>query len=159
MSGSDSLNDDFRDMLRALLEEGVAFVVVGAHAMGAHGVPRATGDLDLFVDPGHENAGRAIAALRRFGAPLSAHGITVESLQRPGTVYQIGLPPRRIDLLTSIDGVTFEQAWATHVVVPVDHLQVPFLGREALLANKRATGREKDRLDVELLERIGRGDV
>lgn len=152
MNAEGALNDDFRDILHCLIASGARFLVVGAHAMGAHGVPRATGDLDLFIDPGDDNAARVLDALTRFGAPVENHGLNVRDLTTPGTLYQIGLPPRRIDLLTSIDGISFPDAWAGHIVVQVEHLDVPFIGLQALIENKRASGREKDLLDVRLLE-------
>lgn len=138
-------------MIAAMLAAGARFIVVGAHAMAAHGVPRATGDFDLFIEPEPTNAQRVMAALRDFGAPLDAHGIQEADLAAPGLVYQIGLPPRRIDLLTSIDGVTFDAAWAGRIQVAVDGLKLPVLGRAELIANKQATGRAKDRADLELL--------
>lgn len=150
---SAELNDDFRDMLAALVDAEVEFVVVGAHALAAHGIVRATGDLDIFVRPTKQNAERVVAALRAFGAPIAAHGVTAADFELADNVYQIDLPPRRIDLLTAIRGVPFEEASANAMVVEVDGRAIPFIGRDALVRNKRATGREKDRLDVELLER------
>lgn len=146
-----AFNDDFRDMLQALIAEGAEFVVVGAHALAVHGVPRATGDIDLFVRPTRENAERVLRALFRFGAPISQHGLTIEDLESPGNVYQIGVPPRRIDLLTSISGVDFERAWSTKVMVQRDGITLAVLDRDSLVANKRASGRPKDLLDLELL--------
>ncbi len=146
-----AFNDDFRDMIHALIVEGAEFVLVGAHAMAVHGVPRATGDIDLFIRPTRENAERVLKALLRFGAPVSQHGLTLEDLESPGNVYQIGLPPRRIDLLTSISGVDFEEAWSTKVVVERDGMAIGVINRAALVANKRASGRTKDLLDLELL--------
>ncbi len=156
MTDPPEINDDFADMLRALVEAGVEFVVVGAHALAAHGLPRATGDIDLFVRPTDENARRVMLALAEFGAPIDAHGITAADFASPGTVYQIGLPPRRIDLLTEISGVSFEEAWASRMEATVAHLQLAFLGRDALIKNKVASGREKDLLDVRTLETQGR---
>lgn len=92
-----------------------------------------------------------VAALREFGAPLAAHGVSEEDFGKPGMVYQIGLPPRRIDLLTEISGVSFDEAWAGRVEIVVSDLQVSLLGRDSLIKNKLATGRKKDLLDVELL--------
>jgi hypothetical protein len=155
VTGGAGLNDDFLDMLRALSEAGAEFVIVGAHALSVHGVPRATGDMDVFVRPTRENARRVVTALRRFGAPVEAHGLTEDDLAVAGTVYQIGLPPRRIDLLTSIDGVGFGEVWDSRVERKVAGLQVPFIGREAFVRNKLATGRVRDRLDVELLGQAG----
>ncbi len=153
MADRPELNDDFLDMLRALQGSGAEFLVVGAHAMAAHGVPRATGDLDLLVRPSEQNAARVVTALRAFGAPLAAHGVTPADFAQPGMVYQLGLPPRRIDLLTEISGVDFEQAWATRREIETQGLRLPVIGLSALIANKRATGRPKDAVDVELLER------
>lgn len=152
MSAEAGLNEDFLDLLRALSAARVDYVVVGAHALAVHGIPRATGDIDILVRPAADNASRVHAALTRFGAPLSAHGISAGAFEQPDVVYQLGLPPRRIDLLTSISGVTFDEAISTALFLEVAGLRVPFLGREALLRNKRAAGREKDLLDVRLLE-------
>ncbi len=148
------LNEDFRDMLASLLEAGVEFLVVGAHALAFHGLPRATGDIDILVRPTKENASRVVRALQAFGAPLSAHGVTEADFSTAGTVYQLGLPPRRIDLLTAIDGVSFEEAWADRVVATRDGLELSFLSREALVKNKRAAARPKDFVDVEALEKL-----
>jgi hypothetical protein len=145
------VNDDFRDLLAALLEAGARFLVVGAHAMAAHGVPRATGDLDVWIAADPANAERVWTALLRFGAPVAAMGVHREDLTRADTVVQIGLPPRRIDLLTSITGVGFDEAWSGHVTHPVSGLAIPFLGRAELVRNKRATGRAKDLADLEAL--------
>ena len=147
------LNEDFLDLLRALVEAKVAFVIVGAHALAAHGYPRATGDLDVLVEPTPGNAARVIAALESFGAPLAAHGVSRGDFEVADNVYQIGLPPRRIDLLTSITGVSFEEARATQLIVEVAGVKLPVLGRAALVKNKRATGRPKDLVDADALER------
>jgi hypothetical protein len=145
------LNDDFRDLLAALDRTGVAYLVVGAHAMAAHGVPRATGDLDVWVRPDPENADRVLRALVEFGAPVAALDLTVHDLASPGVIYQIGLPPRRIDILTEVSGIEFGEAWSARFNQVVDGIEVSFLGRDALLRNKRAAGRAKDLLDIELL--------
>jgi hypothetical protein len=129
------------------------FLVVGAHAMAAHGVPRATGDLDIWVRPDPENANKVWRALIDFGTPMEALQFSLTDLTIPGTVFQIGLPPRRVDILTDIDGITFDQAWPSRTVERVGDLEVPFLGRQALLQNKKASGRPKDLADVEMLER------
>jgi hypothetical protein len=147
-----ALHEDFKDLLLALQEAGVRFVVVGAHAMAAHGVPRATGDLDLLVAPDSANAARVIQALQRFGAPIASHGVSARDFEEPGTVYQIGVPPRRIDVMTSISGVDFDEAERTVMKVELDGIELPVLGRRQLLANKRASGRPKDLLDVRLLD-------
>ena len=144
------MNRDFAEMLSALSEAGADFLVVGAHALAVHGRPRATGDLDIWVRATPENAARVWVALASFGAPLS--DLTVADLSSPGIVFQMGLPPSRIDILTGITGVTFEDAWPRRLVATVAGLQLPFLGRDDLLANKRATGRPKDLADVAALE-------
>jgi hypothetical protein len=145
------VNDDFRDLLAALLEAGARFLVVGAHAMAVHGVPRATGDLDVWIDADEANGERVWTALLRFGAPVAAVGVRREDLTRADTVIQIGLPPRRIDLLTSITGVGFGEAWSARVTHRVSDLAIPFLGRAELVRNKRALGRAKDLADIEAL--------
>ncbi len=147
------LNDDFRDLLAALARNEAVYLVVGAHAMAVHGVPRATGDLDVWVRPDAANAARVLHALIEFGAPVEPMGVTERDLAIPGIVYQIGLPPRRIDILTEISGIDFGTAWASRIDQILDGFVVPFLGREALVRNKRASGRTKDLADVELLER------
>jgi hypothetical protein len=147
------LNNDFLDILAALSETEAEFIVVGAHAMAVHGVPRATGDIDIWVRPDSENAKKVWKALIDFGAPVEALGLRQTDLENPGTVFQIGLPPRRVDFLTEIDGLSFDQAWPSRVVEKVGDLEIPFLGREALLRNKKASARAKDLADVVLLER------
>lgn len=143
------MNEDFLDILRALSAEGADFLVVGAHALAVHGVPRATGDLDIWVSPTHDNAPRVWAALQTFGAPLS--GLNQGDLIDPDVVFQIGREPRRIDVLTGITGVAFPDAHKRRVFVETGGMSVPFLGRDDLLTNKRATGRLKDLADVERL--------
>ena len=143
------MNRDFIEMLSALCEAGVEFLVVGAHALAAHGAPRATGDLDIWIRATPENAARVLKALARFGAPLL--DLTVEDLSRAGTVFQIGLPPSRIDILSSISGVTFEDAWPGRLDVRIDALVIPVIGRDDFITNKTATGRPKDLSDLTLL--------
>jgi hypothetical protein len=149
----EGLNEDFRDLLVLLADAGVEFVVVGAYALAFHGAPRASGDIDLFIRPSPPNAERVFQALTRFGAPLQSAGVTAADLAQPGAVYQIGLPPRRIDLLTEISGVSFDEAWASRIETEVESRTVPFIGREALLKNKQATGRPKDLADIARLRR------
>lgn len=156
MGQEPELNDDFVDLLRALLAAQVEFVVVGAHALAAHGLPRATGDLDVLVEPSPTNSERVIEALNAFGAPLSAHGISRTDFEVPDNVYQIGLPPRRIDLMTAISGVSFEEARASRILVELAGMKLPVLGRRALVKNKRATGRPKDIVDADALESVER---
>jgi hypothetical protein len=147
------VNDDFRDLLHALLRSGARFLVVGAHAMAVHGVPRATGDLDVWVSPDPPNADRVWQALLAFGAPAGARGVTRKDLETRGIVVQIGLPPRRLDILTEVSGLDFEEAWRNRVTHRVGSQDVPFLSRDDLIRNKRACGRPKDLADLDILER------
>jgi len=147
-----SVNEDFVDIVSSFTEEGVAFLVVGAYALAAHGFPRTTGDIDLFVEPTAVNATRVFRALLAFGAPVAAHGVSEEDFAKPGNVYQLGLPPRRIDVLTSISGVTFAEANEKAIEGKLGPVTVRFIGRAAMRRNKLAAARPKDILDAELLE-------
>lgn len=144
------MNPDFLDMLSALSAAGAEFLIVGSHAMSAHGYPRATGDIDLWVRPTPENAQRVWTALIQFGAPLD--GLQASDFSEPDVVFQIGVAPRRIDLLTSIAGVTFDVAWASRSTVPLAGVDVPVLSRELLIVNKRTTGRARDAADADWME-------
>jgi hypothetical protein len=144
------MNRDFLDLLRAFGAADVRFLIVGAYALAVHGRPRATGDLDVWVEPTPENAARIVQALGVFGAPLD--DVTEADFAVPGVTYQIGLPPRRIDLLTELTGVTFAEAWPGHVRRPFGDVDVAFIGREHFIRNKRLTGRLKDLADLEGLE-------
>jgi hypothetical protein len=155
MSVEAGLNPDFLDLLAAFERAQVEFIVVGAHALAANGIVRSTGDLDVWVRPSPENAARVVVGLRDFGAPLAQHGVSEADFARVGSVYQMGLPPRRIDVLTQITGVEFSEAWDERTTLSINGAAVAFLGRAALLKNKRAAARPKDLLDVELLERAG----
>ncbi len=145
------MNPDFVEMLSELSASGAEFLVVGAHALAAHGYPRATGDLDIWIRADAANAPRVLEALRRFGAPL--FDLTLEDLSKTGTVFQIGTAPARIDILTGVSGLTFEEAWPRRTEVTLGPLSVAVIGREDLIRNKRATGRPQDLLDAERLER------
>jgi hypothetical protein len=144
------MNPDFVDLLRAFVACEVRFLVVGAYALALHGRPRATGDLDIWVEPTAGNATRIMKALAQFGAPLDQ--VSEADFARPGVVYQIGVPPRRIDILTELTGVSFEEAWPERLQRPFGEVTVDFIGRAAFLRNKRATGRPKDLGDIEGLE-------
>lgn len=143
------MNRDFVEMLSALSAAGARFLIVGAHALAAHGVPRATGDLDIWVQATPANAARVLGALHQFGAPL--FDLTADDLCAKDTVFQIGLPPSRIDILTGISGVVFDEAWDRRMEIPIGDLMVGTIGRADFIANKKATGRPKDLLDLELL--------
>jgi hypothetical protein len=144
------VNPDFSDMLSALNAEGVEYLVVGGYALAVHGWPRATKDIDVWVRPTPENARRAFRALARFGAPLQ--GVAWTDLSREGVVLQIGVAPNRIDVLTRVEGLTFDEAWPGRVLGKLGGVQFPVLGRTDLIRNKRAVGRRTDLDDADRLE-------
>ena len=148
------MNPHFRDILSALSAEEAEFLVVGAYALAAHGLPRATGDLDIWVRPSESNASRVWRALLRFGAPLSAY--EVKDFHTPDTVFRMGLPPTQVDLLTTISGVDFDSAWPARVQSEVEGITIHVIGVEDQIRNKRAAGRPKDLLDAVWLERTKR---
>jgi hypothetical protein len=141
------MNPDFVDLLRAFAAAEVRFLVVGAYALALYGRPRATGDLDVWIDATSDNADRVMAALASFGAPTAQ--ISAADFAQPGVVYQIGVSPGRIDILTELTGITFAEAWPGRIRRPFGDLDVDFIGRDAFLRNKRATGRAKDLGDIE----------
>lgn len=145
------MNRDFAEMLDALSAERVEFLVVGAHALAAHGRPRATGDLDIWIRPEADNARRVWKALQAFGAPLDQ--LSEADLMTADVVFQIGLPPARIDLLTSLTGLTFDDAWRRRDMIEVEGRLLPFLSKEDLILNKRALARPRDLADLEDLQR------
>ncbi len=144
------LNKDYKEMLQSLLDNEVKFLIVGAYAMGAYGYPRATGDLDIWVDASSENSHKIYKSLSQFGSPLS--DINKETFTEKGIVFQVGIAPRRIDILTQIDGVSFKEAYEAKEEIKIEDLKVPFISKEKFIKNKLATGREKDRLDAEYLK-------
>ena len=144
---------DFLDLLEALLAAQARFLVVGGYAVGVHGYPRATKDLGIWVDATAQNAPRVMAALQTFGAPL--HGLTEQDLRTAGVGLQIGVPPGRIDILTQISGVDFEQAWPQRLEASFfGRMVCPVIGRQDLITNKRASARAQDLADVEALEKL-----
>jgi hypothetical protein len=146
------LSDDWTEVLGALNQTGARYLVVGAHAMAVHGVPRGTQDLDVWIEATPGNAERVWRGLAAFGAPLADLGVRREDLTQPGVVVQLGLPPNRIDVLTGISGVEdFDAAWADRVEHTFGGRRVPFIGRATLIRNKRSSGRRKDLADLEAL--------
>jgi hypothetical protein len=141
------MNPDFVDLLRAFTAAEVRFLIVGAYALALHGRPRATGDLDIWIDATPENAARVMTALAVFGAPMA--GVAAADFAAPGVTYQIGVVPGRIDILTDLTGLTFDAAWPERLRRPFGGVVVDFIGREAFIDNKRATGRPKDLVDIE----------
>ena len=144
------LNQDYKEMLSLLLENNVEFLLVGAYALAVHGFPRATGDIDIFVKPNSENAQFLYKSLSDFGAPLS--GVSTDDFSVPGIILQIGVAPRRIDIITEIDGLSFEEASKGQDTIEIDGLSIPVISKQNLIINKMATGRDKDRVDVESLK-------
>jgi hypothetical protein len=145
------MSQDFRDLLAEFNARHVEFLLVGAHALAAHGHVRATRDLDVWVRPSPDNAKRVIEALRAFGAPL--HDLTEKDLSTPGLIFQIGVEPLRIDVMTDIDGVRFDEAWTDRMISKFADQPVSVLSRNHLIANKLAAARTQDLADVEALKR------
>lgn len=150
------LPQDFRDLLVELCDAGAAFVVVGGHAVAFHGHPRATKDLGVLVRPDAANAARVYKALADFGAPLDSIEVEASDFATYDGVLQIGLPPRRIDILNRATGITFDEAVASGESFQLDGRAIPVIGLEALLKNKLAAGRDQDRADVKALERLAK---
>jgi hypothetical protein len=146
------LNEDYKEMLQCLAEEDVKFLLVGAYALAAHGYPRATMDIDFWVQPSPDNADAVLRAIQRFGAPL--HDLTRNDLQKNDTVFQIGVAPRRIDIITGASGLQFNDAFQNSVSIEIEGQQVRIPSIDDLIRNKRASGRTKDLADAEALEDI-----
>ena len=143
------LDKDFNEFVELFVAKGVRFLIVGGYALAAHGYPRATDDFDAWVWANSENAEKIVECLAEFG--FGSLNLTTDDFTTLDRVVQLGYTPYRIDIITSISGVEFENAWANRWVIDVDGMHVPFIGRDDLLKNKRATGRPKDLLDVERL--------
>jgi predicted nucleotidyltransferase len=143
------LSQDFKEFAELLNSNGVEYLVVGGYALAAHGRPRYTGDLDFWVGTSTENAVRLLRALAQFG--FGSLDISLADLTTPENVIQLGFPPRRIDLLTSIDGVEFAASFQKKMDVVIDGLTLHFISLEDFKANKRASGRLQDRADLESL--------
>jgi hypothetical protein len=140
---------DFRELLALFNAHHVEYLIVGGYALAFHGAPRFTGDLDIFVKPDMANAQRILTALAAFG--FASVGLTPSDFERPDQVVQLGVPPVRIDLLTSITDVSWDEAWAGRIAGSYGDMPVYYLGREQFIANRRATGRTKDLADLEML--------
>lgn len=144
------LNQDFKEFAELFNSNKVEYLIVGGYALAAYGHPRYTGDLDFWIGTDPSNAQRVLHALEEFG--FGALGIGLDDLTAPGRVIQLGYPPRRIDLLTSIDGVDFAASYARRMLVPLDGLNLHFIALEDFKTNKRASGRLKDLADLEALD-------
>jgi hypothetical protein len=145
------LNPDFKDILSCLRNESVEYLIVGAYALAGYGYPRATGDIDIWVKNDSENARRVLRALSAFGAPVSE--LTVDDFTTPDLVFQIGVEPNRVDILTSVDGLEFSEAWENRVHLVVDGIDIVQLSKADLLKNKQATDRDKDQGDIAWLKK------
>ena len=143
------MHSDLLDILRAFSRYQVEYLIIGGYAVAFHAEPRFTKDLDIFVRASSANAPRVFNALRSFGAPLI--GLTTQDFEQEGYFYQMGAPPVRVDILMSISGVTFEDAWARRVEATLGDISAFFIAREDLIAAKKAAGRPQDLLDVETL--------
>jgi predicted nucleotidyltransferase len=146
------LNKDYKDMLRALSDEKVKFLLIGAYALAFHGYPRATMDIDIWIMPSPENADAVLRALQRFGSPLQ--NLTKKDLMQDGTIFQIGVAPRRIDIITSASGLQFEETFRNSKPVKFEEIEVRIPSIDDLILNKKATGRTKDLADAEVLESL-----
>jgi hypothetical protein len=144
-----SVNPDFRDLFAALNDARAEFLIVGGYALAVHGVPRFTKDLDVWIKANSDNGQRVWEALDKFGAPFG--DLTIQDLSSPGIVFQMGLPPNRIDIITAIDGVEFQEAWENRVSSAYGDQPVMVIGIEELIRNKEATGRPQDALDAKTL--------
>lgn len=143
------IQPDYKELLKLLNAHEVEYVIVGAHALAFHGAPRFTGDIDILLHPSQKNAARVLSALSEFG--FVSLGLVAEDFAHPDRIIQLGVQPVRIDLITSIDGVTWEQAWQSREPGDYDGVTIFFLGKEQFIANKRAVGRKKDLADLEEL--------
>lgn len=152
------LAEDFRDLLVELADANAEFVVLGGHAVAFHGHPRATKDLDVFVRATPANAHKVYAALANFGAPLAAFEVVEADFASYDGVLQIGLPPRRVDIINRADGISFDEAVAEGRTFPIEGRNIPIIGLAALLKNKRAAARDQDLADVSALEAISRAE-
>lgn len=149
------LPDDFRDLLIELADAGAEFVLVGGHAVAFHGHPRATKDMDVLIRANAPNAERVYRALAAFGAPLQSFDVQAKDFASYDGILQIGLPPRRVDILNRADGIDFDEAVAEGCVLTLEGRRIPVIGRAALIRNKQAAGRAQDAADVEILAARG----
>jgi hypothetical protein len=143
------IQQDFKDLLELFNAHKVEYIIVGGYALAFHGVPRYTGDIDIFVKPDDENATRIMSALEDFG--FGSVGLVAQDFERPGQVVQLGVPPVRIDIITSISGVSWKDAFSHRTAGQYGDIHVHYIGHKQLIVNKRAMGRKKDLADLEAL--------
>ncbi len=152
----DKVPDEFKELLELFAANGIEFIIVGGYALAFHGAPRFTGDMDLLVRPNHENAERILSALEEFG--FGSLDLSEKDFESPSQVVQLGRPPVRVDIITSIDGVPWQDAWAGKAPGKCAEVPVFFIGRHDLIRNKRAVGRRQDLADLEALGEDGSSD-
>ena len=143
-------SQDFREFIELLIKNKVEYLIVGGYAVGIHGHPRYTGDLDIWLHPSQQNAQLILKSVNEFG--FSSFKLTLEDFTKPGNVIQLGYPPLRIDLLTEIDGVTFQECFENRKEVTIGNLEVNFIGYNDLLKNKKESGRPRDIDDIDNLK-------
>ena len=146
----DPLAKDLREFIELLNSHDVRYLIVGGFAVAYHGFPRMTGDIDFFVEATEQNAERLAAVLEAFG--FGSLGLKASDFTEPDTIIQLGYPPNRIDIITTLSGTSWAEAWAIRQADEIDGLPTQFIGRETLLINKRAAGRPKDLIDLDALE-------
>jgi hypothetical protein len=143
-------SQDFKEFVELLIKNKVEYLIVGGYAVGVHGHPRYTGDLDIWLNPSEENATKILLCINEFG--FSSFNLKIEDLTKEGNVIQLGYPPLRIDLLNKIDGVEFNNCYKNKIIVNIDDILVNFIGYDDLIKNKKETGRHKDLDDLENLK-------
>jgi len=146
------LEQDYKDLISIFIEEKVQFLLVGGYAVGLHGHPRVTKDLDLWICANSKNAPLVVESLAKFGAPMQ--DISAQDFEREGTIIQIGVEPVRIDLITKVAGINFEEAIQNVIIMKIENLDIPTISLQDLIKNKKASGRHRDLDDVESLEKI-----
>jgi predicted nucleotidyltransferase len=146
------MENDFLDMIECLNRQYCRYIVVGGMALAFNGYVRNTGDMDIFVEPDKSNSEKVFNALLDFGAPL--HDVNKDDFSIEGTIFQIGVPPVRIDIITKIDGVSFNDAYSTKKIHEINGMKVPYLSIDMLLVNKAASGRAKDLMDIDELKKL-----
>ena len=143
-------SQDFKEFVELLVKHKAEYLIVGGYAVGFHGHPRYTGDLDIWLNPTEENAVKVVKCVNEFG--FSSFGLKASDFTKEGNVVQLGYPPLRIDLLTEIDGVTFEECYSNKMEVELEGVLVDFIGYQDLLKNKKQSGRHRDMDDVDNLQ-------
>ena len=143
------IQPDFRDLLELFNSHRVKYLIVGGYALAFHGAPRYTGDIDIFVESNSENAERIFSALEDFG--FGSVGLTPADFNKPGQIIQLGVPPVRVDIVTSITAVSWKEAESNRVKGNYGDIEVHYIGRDQLITNKKAVGRKKDLADLEAL--------